>query len=189
MRHVTIRPGFVALLCGCAYFGSGTLLLVFLAAAALHEAAHLIAAKAMGLEVDRLVLSLLGAEIHLSEGCGASFLQDVALCLSGPLANLAAGAACALSGRFPLFLGANLLLGCFNLLPVLPLDGGGALFALASQLTDWDRAERIVGWLSRGFSLAVVLCGLAVLRMENGKPCLLALGLWLLGAAFFAGRN
>lgn len=186
--RLIIRPGFVALLCGCAYFGSAGLLTVYLLSAALHELGHAAAARALGLHLKRLTLSAAGAELELREQ-ETSFRQDFLLCLSGPVANLAAAAICAVLRRFPLFLGANLLLGCFNLLPVLPLDGGNALFALLSWATDVDRAFQVLCIVSLGAVFVLTAFGLAILTVPDGKPWLALLGIWLLWAAFRRDQN
>lgn len=188
MNRLVIRPGFVALVCCSAYFGSARLLGVFLLAALLHELGHLAAARMMGLRVRCVILSALGAEICLEERA-TSFLQDLVLSLSGPAANLLTAALCAFLGRFPILLGASLLLGGFNLLPILPLDGGCGMYALLSHLGSCAWAERLMRWLSRTFSLAVLLCGALVLALDGGKPYLLLLGCWLASAAFFSRRN
>ncbi len=180
--QLDLRASFVALLCACVYFGGGELLAVFLPAAVLHELGHILAARCMGLHIRRLTLSALGAELQLVEK-NTSFLQDLLLCVSGPAVNLLLAAACAFLGRFPLFLGANLLLGAFNLLPVLPLDGGNGLFALLSLLTTWETAEGLMRWFSRITALAVAATGLFVLCLDGGKPYLLLLGVWLFASA------
>ena len=135
-------------------------------------------------EAARLRLSALGAELTLEGEACTSFLQDLLLSLSGPAANLLLAAVLAAVGHFPLFVGANLLLGCFNLLPVCPLDGGCALFALLSCLTSMEWAERVSRLFSQAFSLLVVFCGMLLLLLEHGRPWLLLIGIWLSAASF-----
>ena len=183
--RLVLYPGFVALLSASAYFGSLRLLAALLTAAAAHELGHMAAVWCTGRQLDRLTLTALGAELTLEgeSACG-SFFQDFALSLSGPAANLLLAAVLAISGRFPLLLGANLLLGCFNLLPVSPLDGGCALFAFLSWLTNLEWADQLTSLISKGFSLATVLCGAFFLFQPGGKPWLLLVGLWLATASF-----
>lgn len=183
--RVVLYPGFVALLSASAYFGSLRLLAALLTAAAAHELGHVAAVWCTGRKLNRLTLTALGAELTLEgESTSVSFLQELILSLSGPAANLLLAAALAMSGRFPLLLGANLLLGCFNLLPVSPLDGGCALFALLSWLTSLEWADRLTSLISKVFSLAVVLWGAFFLLQPGGKPWLLLVGLWLAAASF-----
>lgn len=77
-----------------------------------------------------------------------------------------------------LFGAVNLLLGCFNLLPVLPLDGGGLLEAIGVRLLPegWGlTVSDCVGSVTRG-----MLLGLGVFFAMKGNLSLLLLALWLL---------
>ena len=181
--RVTVRPGFLALLCAGAYFGSVQLLLMFLAVAAAHEAGHLLAARLMGRRVTGLTLSALGAELRLS-GVTA-FWQDALLALSGPAVNLALAALCAARGIAPVFIGANLLLGAFNLLPIRPLDGGCAVYALLSLTVSQRWAERLTTMLSGACALSVALVGAWLLIRDVSNPWLLCMGVWLAWGVFF----
>lgn len=183
-RRIVLHPGFIALLSASAYFGSPRLLAVLLLSAAAHELGHVAAVRAMGLRLGRLSLTALGAELTLARGSTTSFLQDLVLSLSGPGANLLLAAALAPLGPFPLLVGANLLLGCFNLLPVRPLDGGCALFALLSCLAPPVWADRITLLLARAFSLSISIFGMLLLLLEGGRPWLLLVGVWLTAASF-----
>lgn len=188
--RVILYPGFVVLLSASAYFGSLQLLAALLIAAAAHELGHIVAVWCSGRKLDRLTLTALGAELTLKgESVSATFLQDLALSLSGPAANLILALILTVIGGFPLLLGANLLLGCFNLLPVSPLDGGCALFALLCWLTNLEWADRLTELISKGFSLAVILCGTVFLFQPGGKPWLLLVGLWLASASFHLGEH
>lgn len=188
--RIQISPGFVALLSASAYFGSMGLLGALLTAATAHELGHVAAAWCTGRRVNRLSLTGLGAELTLKgESISASFVQDLILSLSGPAVNLLLAAVLAAAGRCPLLLGANLLLGCFNLLPVSPLDGGCALFALLAWLTSLEWADRLTDFISKGFSLAVILCGVLLLFQPGGKPWLLLVGLWLAATSFRLGNQ
>ena len=73
----------------------------------------------------------------------------------------------------------SLLLSVFNLLPVLPLDGGMALFHLAEILLDDHSAKRLCFVISVIFTGAVLLTGM-ILMLEGRGRALLAAGLWLM---------
>lgn len=182
--RIVLYPGFILLLSASAYFGSLRLLAVLLGSGLVHELGHIAAVRLTGRRLARLRLSALGAELTLEGEACTSFLQDLLLSLSGPAANLLLAAVLAAVGYFPLFVGANLLLGCFNLLPVCPLDGGCALFALLSCLISMEWAERVSRLFSRAFSLLVVFCGMLLLLLEHGRPWLLLIGVWLSAASF-----
>lgn len=184
MRRIKVTLGFVALLSASAYFGSARLLTAMLTGAAVHELGHLAAMRLLGCRLERLTLSACGAELSVENRSGVSFRRELILCLSGPATNLLLVLVLTLLNRAPLLLGANLLLGAFNLLPLRPLDGGNALFAAMSLLLPPLWAERLTLWLSRGLALLLLAAGICLFRAPEGRPWLLLMGLWLTCTAF-----
>ncbi len=102
-----------------------------MAAAVLHELGHITAAWGLGVRVRRLRVDLFGARMEL-EGL-LSYGQEFFTAAGGPLVNFLCAALIypfAHRGDWPwgsLFLGASLVLGGVNLLPVGTLDGGRML--------------------------------------------------------------
>lgn len=133
-----------------------------------HEAAHLLAARALGVGIRQLKLTPFGGAIRMENPYAIAPARLLAVAAAGPAANLAAlvtAAALAhgraLSGQTALALiQSNLTLMLFNLLPALPLDGGRMLCALLSGRFGRDRAVQI-GILA-GRVVAALLFALAV---------------------------
>ena len=84
--------------------------------------------------------------------------------------------------------GVSLALGLFNLLPILPLDGGRAVACLGGMFLSpvgAERMERIVAAVTLGLVL-----GLGGVCLARGYgPGLLAMGLWLGKTAFWPEKN
>jgi len=114
-------------------------LLSIIAAATVHEAAHVLCARWLGVRVKRLCLSWTGMYLVRESG---TEVQNLAITLAGPLANLV------LSGAFVLtpWLGmaaiefslVNFALGLLNMLPLGSLDGNRALQVLLQQRAATD---------------------------------------------------
>lgn len=119
--RVEVRDGFVVLLAALWCMDRTNVLPLFLLAAAVHEAGHVLTLYLSGGRVHRLVLTCCGAVLRcaLPEGRCAR----AAVCLAGPAASFALTAAAGALGAWRLA-GASALLGLFNLLPMPPLDGG-----------------------------------------------------------------
>lgn len=127
---IEISGGFVLLTLWFAVENGWRPLALFLSAAALHEAGHLLALFICGAPVRRLKIGALGAVMDV-ESRQLSYGRESLAVLAGPLTNLlCAGLLLAPAQRFETlyaFVGANLVLGAFNLLPIRPLDGGRML--------------------------------------------------------------
>jgi len=132
----------------------------------LHELAHSVVARSFGIPVRRIVLQLLGGVSELErepETAGRELLVAVA----GPgLSLVLAAFALGLGQVLPddslvrwLVLGigsANLLVGIFNLLPGLPLDGGRVLRAVAWAITGKPLLSTLIAaWAGRAVAVFV----------------------------------
>ena len=179
--RVTITPSAPALLAALLLLFPPVLLLAFLSAALLHELGHYAALRLMKGHVKQLTITPLGAEMTV-EG-QLSYSQEMALAAVGPAVNLLLAALLSHFGsRWELcylFGGVHLVLGLFNLLPILPLDGGMLLWNTAAWCIEpytADRVSAIVGMfaslLLSGTALWMLLCG--------GSPFLLIATLGLL---------
>ncbi len=162
-----------------------------------HELSHSVVALAFHLPVRRILLYPLGgfSEIEREPPTpGQEFLVSAA----GPLLSLVLAAAGfgldrafhpggvpgVLLGQFVL---ANLLVGLFNMLPGLPLDGGRMLRAGVWKLTGRpSSATMVAAWAGRGLAVAVLLIPLSlILRGQVQGPGRLYYGLWLVVIAAF----
>ena len=130
-----------------------------------HEAAHLIMARALRVGVSELRLMPFGGAISLENPYALPPSRLFAVSAAGPAANLLtllSGAALAhwrlLSPGFALaLLRTSLVLMLFNLIPALPLDGGRMLYALLFPRMGRSRAARLgirVGQVTAGLLLA-----------------------------------
>lgn len=132
-----------------------------------HEGAHAVTAHAVGLPVHRVVADLWGGHTaydpRLSTPGKAALIAVVGPVSNLVLAGLTWVASIAVTADIPgrMLYGmafVNLLLGAFNLLPGLPLDGGQLVDALVWKLT--GRREKgliAAGWTGRIVTLGVLL--------------------------------
>ena len=147
-----------------------------------HELGHLLALKLLGFRLCALRLEAKGLMIRYS-GMG-SWLQEAAAALAGPLAGMLYALLIFLvHEEIPDWLNVSgsvsLLLTGFNLLPILPLDGGRVLEALCLLLLKEEEAERLISMIS-GAVLALLFLVGTILLLKKKSAVLLAAGFWLL---------
>ncbi|MBO2465631.1 site-2 protease family protein [Actinomadura violacea] len=146
-----------------------------------HELSHAVTARVLGLPVRSVTLHILGGETSI-EREAATPGREFLIAFAGPLVNLVlAGLGLLAHAVLPLpdvalllidaLTFANLLVGVFNLLPGLPLDGGRLVRALVWKATGHSRSGAIfAGWVGRGVAVACLIAGayLATYRTEDG---------------------
>lgn len=144
-------------------------LIAALLALALHEAAHLLAARIANARLKEFDVLPFGASIRLENLYGLSVAQQVVVALAGPAANalgVLLGAALAWWGLLKpeamlYWVRANCMLGAFNLLPALPLDGGRALYGALSGKLGRSAALNLGIWMGRALAAALVAATIA----------------------------
>ena len=168
-------------------------LLLFLSVL-IHELAHSVVARGYGLPVRRILLYPLGglSEIEREpQTPGREFLMSAA----GPAISLVlAGVGYGLMRVFPTgiagtlafqFRWANLVVGVFNLLPGLPLDGGRMLRAVIWKLTGRPGTSTIAAaWAGRVLAVALFV-GAVRHRLVTGTGGDLVTVVWLAVIAAF----
>ena len=156
-------------------FGSFVYGLSFALALALsivaHELGHALTARAFGYRTRDITLSLLGgcaSLISLPRKAWQEFLTAIA----GPAVSFVISGLAWLSLNFlPVeerwtvlvlyyTMWMNFVLGCFNLLPGFPMDGGRVFRSVASVFTTRTKATYIAMIVGRGFAILLALRGL-----------------------------
>ncbi|OMP67551.1 site-2 protease family protein [Domibacillus epiphyticus] len=133
-----------------------------------HELGHAAAAKIYGWRIVKVELLPFGGKLETSEHSGRPLIEEWVVVLSGPFMHipLAAAALCLFHAGiieqavYSLFFQLNVLIFLFNLLPVLPLDGGKMILLFLSFIRPYYYAYRLAIHIS--FFWLVCLLGAAV---------------------------
>ena len=184
----TIRPSAVRYLVAAAF------VILLYASVLIHELSHCVVARAFGLPVRRILLYPLGgySEIEqepptpgqefLVSAAGPAISLGLAAAGYGILTFIPGGLARVIIGQLVL---ANVLVGIFNLLPGLPLDGGRILRAGLWRVTRRPATATIwAAWSGRVLAVGLVLVPLAFFD-RNFSLLNSTYGLWLLVIAAF----
>jgi Zn-dependent protease len=178
------------------YLAAAGYALLLLLSVLVHEAAHALAARWRGHPVERIVADVWGGHT-VYDTTGTSPGTTAVVAVVGPIANLALAVIglllqpLATNDTALLLLTiityANLLVGLFNLLPGLPLDGGQIVSALVWKVTGRRGMGFVVsGWLGRAVAVGTIAWFVVVpfLQGERGDvfgmifPIVIAAFLW-----------
>ena len=170
---ISVSPTAPLLLALFVMLSSPLLLSALLLAAILHELGHYWVLRRLHAQVTAIRITALGAEMQVAGRL--SYGGELLAAAAGPAVNLILALLLGYGGRLwsPLYLFAGAqLVGVFNLLPVLLLDGGSLLWNLAAWLTEPYTADRIAGVVGFGVAALLTLAAGAAL-MLGGSPFLL----------------
>ena len=187
-RWVRITPGFLLTMAVMFWLDEGVGLLGWgVLACVVHELGHLLVGAALGGRPRWMSLSAVGLELNMEYPAGLSYGRELAVALAGPAVNLVTGGICAQFGNY-LLAGVSFGLGLFNLMPVLPLDGGRALWCVLSALFGAQTGERAAD------GAAGVLVGLlagigAAAAVSYANFTLLLAAVWLFGLTLLRKRE
>jgi len=161
---------------------------LFLASLLAHELAHSMVARRNGIEVESIVLWLLGGVAQL-RGEAKTPGADFRIAIVGPLTSIGLAIVFGLGGGALGLLGVggltggvlaylaatNAILAVFNLIPAAPLDGGRVLRA---ALWRWrgDRQAAAVNAARAGRFVGFTMIALGVLQLVTGRGLN---GIWL----------
>lgn len=178
-QKVQISPGFLLLVGILFYLDDGTGLFPWAAGVAvLHELGHIGAAMVFHGRVEALCLSAVGAELRFSYSAPLNYVRESLVALAGPTANLLTGLAALWLGAY-LQAAVSLGLGIFNLLPILPLDGGRVLSNLVSEYFGPAAADCVLA-VTAGVLIGLMSGFGTVFILEYANAIPLILALWLL---------
>ncbi|MGI6190111.1 MAG: peptidase M50 [Clostridiales bacterium] len=160
--------------------GEGAKLAVFFVIIFVHETAHVIMARFLDLSVKEIELLPFGGAVRIETLFELSPRHEALVAAAGPLSNIAL-----IMGyltfrnlnllnleNHDLFVQANLAIAGFNLLPVLPLDGGRILRAALSREMGIKKATRITAFGGFLLALLLVMIGLYALYYRIFNPTL-----------------
>ncbi len=187
---ILLNPFFLLLLLGTALGGFLVETLLLFLIIFLHEVAHALTARGLGLKVVEIELYPFGGVARLEEVLELDPSTEKNVSLAGPVFNfLLAGGALVLymnqiftGGSLLFFVRLNLMLGFFNLLPALPLDGGRVLRASLAPGLGFQKATDFCLRLSRVLAVLILSIGLGMMWRGFKDPSLIFAGVFLLYA-------
>ncbi len=150
---------------------------------ALHEAAHITAAHALGISTEKLVVLPIGFTAVMRSFNSNRLGKKLAVIAAGSAFNIVIAAPVYLFHGFCMFVTVNLLIAFVNLLPVYPLDGGRMLQCLSAEVFGTIRSCKLTKRIGMFFSVAVVAAGAIYTSLFPYDLTIVIMGAYLLSRA------
>lgn len=155
--------------------------------AALHEFAHIFAVFLTKAQIEKVHIMPFGVEIILINKNSLSYTQEIFVSIAGPAVNLVLFFAVIISeavfgyNYILSFLAAgNFFLFLINMLPIMPLDGGRALYALLLLKKDIVKAAFLSDLISFITIIPVVILGFYFLALTGYNFSLIIISIYLI---------
>ncbi len=177
---------------------------LFFGSVIVHELAHALVARRLGMKVSEITLFIFGGAANLEQEA-PNPRSEALVAVAGPLSSLVLagvfftlGATASnardeviqgVAGLGFLLGGSNMLLALFNLIPGFPLDGGRLLRSLVWGVTkDFVRATRIATLVGRAFAYLLIAYGFLQVLNGDANNGLWINGLWLAFIGWFLNQ-
>jgi stage IV sporulation protein FB len=175
-------------------------LLTLFAIVFVHELGHVIAARGYGWTVREVKLLPFGGVAEVEESGSLPSKEEAVVALAGPLQNAWMAAAAWALGHLGWWNGewadyvlrANLMIGLFNLLPILPLDGGKLMQAALGRTLPFHQSLTWSARISLVFSGVMTIYALVPAFHDPAagiQANLLLLGIFLLLSNWTYNKN
>jgi stage IV sporulation protein FB len=191
------HPLFTLIMIGSALTGYFLEAITLFGIVLVHELGHLAAANGFGWRVREVQLLPFGGVLIVDELGTAPTWEELIVALAGPLqhvwmiliALLMKWMEVGASSWWDYFIEANLMIGLFNLIPVLPLDGGKVMQSLLGYLLSYHNTILYTVWISMFLSLVIIVTAIIQLLGGHLPLNMLVIGIFLLVSNWYAYRQ
>ena len=180
----SVSVGAVIVIAVAYMLGAVRFLLLIAAATIAHELGHYLAVRAFGRAIISVRLNATGITIRRPPP--ESYIEEIVIAAAGPMASVILAAAMAVAARIygveiaRTLAGTSIVFAMFNILPVLPLDGGRILYAVLARMFGLYAAERVTCISSCAVIFLLLCAGGYVFVVTRTNFTLLTAAVWML---------
>lgn len=175
----------------CFLFGYTENIVISFIVVLLHEGVHVFVARLLGYNIENIEVFPFGGVARIKENIAINPLHEILIAAAGPIFNLVVvfviynsmKILCIAHEGLSSFMYANLTIGLFNLVPIIPLDGGRIIRAYLAYFIGFKRAIKIVVIISKIMSVIFFLWGCYVAKYNKINIFVLLLSIFIFIAA------
>lgn len=157
------------------------------AAVTLHETAHVAAAYICGGEIEEFYITPIGEIAKIKNFWSFSQYERIFILLCGPLTNIIIGIIVHMfqGNMMLLFSHINIVFAIFNIIPVIPLDGGNIVYSIMGRNLGVVRTAKFMTNVEGIFGLILMIVGVIQVILYPFNISLMVIG----GYFFFSRRR
>ena len=181
-KKLRIHPLLVPFVISFCLTGRGRIFFALFSFVTIHECCHCLVAKRFGGTVSSFAITPIGERATLQGTVDLSYGKRQLILLAGPFSNIIFLFLFFLLGQYKdCFLEygrLNLILAVFNLLPILPLDGGRIFHYYLGERIGYLKAAKIMVKTSRYFGYCLILFGIIEAILSPYEISFLVIGFY-----------
>ena len=187
-----VNPLFLLVIVLFVFAGMGIELLIAFVLVVLHEFIHMLTACLSGYEIYKIELFPFGGMAEYRGLLEMKPWQEAKIAIVGPIFNLVLALLLYLYSTkisfisivyINLLIKYNLIIGLFNLIPALPLDGGRVLRSILVAKTGFCRGTMIAVKTAKVFAILGAIMGILALIFQQTNIWILFISFFVYGAA------
>ncbi|MCT4594955.1 MAG: M50 family metallopeptidase [Anaeromicrobium sp.] len=178
---VKINMAFILMLLIFFVFGYFEEIILSFIAVFVHELFHTMTALLLGYSIESIEIFPFGGVTKLKETLALEPRDEILVAISGPLINLII---VFIGVNYKIiinefFIYSNLGIGIFNLIPILPLDGGRVIRAYLSLNYGIKKGTKIISIISKCIIIIMATFGLSMIKEDYSNIFVLLLSIFL----------
>lgn len=177
LKKINIKPSFYCLIIFAIFFQVAELMLHTIIFVGLHELAHIIVAKKLGLSISKIVVSPLGMNAIINDFDNTYLYKKIMITSAGVIFNIIISM---IFYNYEYIRNLNLSIAFFNILPILPLDGGKLYNYVLGNIFGDLNALKFMIKTSKVFSSIILILGIIQIILMPYNISLFTLALYFM---------
>lgn len=176
--RLRIHPLLIPLLFLFWQYGDFRFFMCLLLFVSIHELSHCGAALLFQAKIKEIWITPIGERAVIHHFDGLPYWQRQAVLMAGPICSFVLCGICYFVKQFD-FSTMNVIIGGFNILPFLPLDGGKFLLNYWGRRSGTLKAAGVLTRISRGFGYFIIVIGIVQVILYPFSFSLLLIGCYM----------